>query len=405
MVHSKAGGKHCMREKLTIIVTGYAATYPFGGATWDYLQYVIGFKRLGHRVYYLEDTGKWTWDIARNTFTDDARTNVAYLARSLAALEPALADHWAFRDVHDQYHGMSQAQVAQLCREADVFINYSGSCILREEYLACRTKVYLDTDPLYNQAGEVDYLRGTADAETRWAVDYMLQHDRFLSFAENIGKPHCTIPTALFAWQPTRQPIVLDAWEKPDLPVRDVYSTIMSWQSNEGLVTLNGVVYGGKHAEFAKVINLPRRTSQALELAIGGGQPPVDLLYQHGWQVVNGYAVSADPWQYREYIRASKAEFSVAKQAYVATRSGWFSCRSACYLAAGKPVVVQDTGFSECIPTGKGILAFATEDEALEAIAQVNRDYPLHAAAALRLAREYFDASQVLQEFLQTALL
>jgi hypothetical protein len=393
-----------MREKLTIIVTGYAATYPFGGATWDYLQYVLGFKRLGHRVYYLEDTGKWLWDMINKTFTDDARANVAYLAKWLAALDTDLAHSWAFRDVHDQYYGMSQAEVVRLCRDADIFINYSGSCILREEYMACRTKVYLDTDPLYNQAGEIDYLRGTADAQTRWAVDYILQHDRFLSFAENIGKPQCSIPTALCPWQPTRQPIVLEYWEKPYLPVRDVYTTVMSWQSNEGAVTVDGVVYGGKHAEFAKLIGLPRRTPQAVELAIGGGLPPLHLLAQHGWQVVDGYAVSANPWKYREYIRASKAEFSVAKQAYVATHSGWFSCRSACYLAAGKPVVIQDTGFSECIPTGKGILAFATEEEALEAIARVNGDYQLHAVAATRLAREYFDAAQVLQAFLRTVL-
>jgi hypothetical protein len=137
-----------MREKLTIIVTGYAATYPMGGATWDYLQYVLGFARLGHRTYYLEDTGRWTWNFSQYTFSDDARTSVAYLARWIAALAPELACNWALRDVHGQYYGMSQAQVAQLCREADVFINYSGSCILREEYMACRSKVYLDTDPV-----------------------------------------------------------------------------------------------------------------------------------------------------------------------------------------------------------------------------------------------------------------
>jgi hypothetical protein len=299
---------------------------------------------------------------------------------------------------------MSQAQVARLCREADVFINYSGSCILRDEYLACRIKVYLDTDPLYNQSGVIAYVDGTADDKTRWAVDYMRQHDKFLSFGENIGQPHCLIPTALFAWQPTRQPIVLDCWDNAHSPVRDVYTTVMSWQPNGGSVTVNGVVYGGKHAEFGKFINLPQRTSQVLELAIGGGLPPIELLCQHGWHVIEGYAVSSDPWKYREYICTSKAEFSVAKQVYVATRSGWFSCRSACYLAAGKPVVVQDTGFSEHIPTGEGILAFSTVEEAQAAIERVNRDYQHHAAAASRLAREFFDAQRVLQAFLHTAL-
>ena len=189
------------------------------------------------------------------------------------------------------------------------------------------------------------------------------------------------------------------------MPVRDVYTTIMSWQSNEGTMTSMGAVYGGKHAEFEKVISLPRRTPQAVELAIGGGLAPGrPAVISMGGTSSMAIRVSADPWKYRDYIRASKAEFSVAKQAYVATHSGWFSCRSACYLAAGKPVVVQDTGFSECIPTGKGILAFSTEEEALEAIARVNRDYQLHAAAASRLAREFFDARRVLQAFLQTVL-
>jgi hypothetical protein len=393
-----------MRDKLTIIVTGYAATYPVGGATWDYLQYVLGFKRLGHRVYYLEDTGRWTWDVAQDTFSDDASLNAAYLAKWIAVLDPELAHNWALRDVHGQYYGMSQAQVARLCRETDVFINYSGSCILREEYLACRTKVYLDSDPLYNQAGILEYMRGMADDKTRLAVDYMQQHDKFLSFGESIGRPYCLIPTALFSWQPTRQPIVLDCWEKSHPTVRDVYTTVMSWQPDGGSVTVNGVVYGGKHAEFGKFINLPQRIPQVFELAIWGGLPPVDLLRQHGWHVIDGYAVSPDPWKYREYICTSKAEFSVAKQAYVATRSGWFSCRSACYLAAGKPVVVQDTGFSEHIPTGEGLLAFSTEDEALEAVRRINRDYQRHAVAASRLARECFDSQRVLPAFLQTVL-
>ena len=178
----------------------------------------------------------------------------------------------------------------------------------------------------------------------------------------------------------------------------------MSWQPTEGTATVDGVVYGGKHAEFGKVINLPRRTSQVLELAIGGGLPPIDLLRQHGWQVIEGYAASSDPLKYREYICTSKAEFSVAKHAYVATRSGWFSCRSACYLAAGKPVVVQDTGFSEYLPTGEGIWPSRQ---------RMRRSTPSSASIGIisatqppltRLAREFFDAERVLRAFLDTAL-
>jgi hypothetical protein len=299
---------------------------------------------------------------------------------------------------------MSQAQVAKLCHETDLLINYSGSCILRDEYMVCRRKVYLDSDPLYNQAGIIEYANGTGDEKTRWNVNYIRQHDKFLSFGENIGKAHCLIPTALFSWQPTRHPVVLDCWENLHGPTRDVYTTVMSWQPNGGSVTVNGVVFGGKHAEFGKFIKLPQRTSQTLELAIGGGLPPLDVLRQHGWQIIDGYAASSDPWKYREYICRSKAEFSVAKHAYVATRSGWFSGRSACYLAAGKPVVVQDTGFSEQIPVGEGILAFNCEEEAREAIERVNREYERHAAAASRLAREFFDSNRVLQALLRAVL-
>jgi hypothetical protein len=393
-----------MRDELTIIVTGYAAMYPVGGATWDYLQYVLGFRRLGHRVYYLEDTGRWTWDCLQNTFSDNAASNAAYLAKWIAALDPALTRNWCLRDVHGRYYGMSQAQIAEVCREADVFINYSGGCVMRDEYMACKTKVYLDSDPLYGQAGVVSYLNGTADDDTRWAIDCMRQHDKFFTFGENVGAADCTVPSALFSWQPTRQPIVRDFWATHRARARDVFTTVMSWQPSDGAAVIEGVSYGGKHAEFGTFMRMPQKTPQVLELAIGGGSPPLKLLRQNGWQVVDAYSVSSDPWKYRDYICGSKAEFSVAKQAYVSTRSGWFSGRSACYLAAGKPVVVQDTGFSEHIPTGKGVLAFSTEEEALEAIARVNREYQLHVAAAPLIAHEFFDSARVLEGFLSSVL-
>src|SRR5690242_1874462 len=152
------------------------------------------------------------WDCVQNTFSDHADANAAYVGKWLAALDPALAQNWSVRDVHSRYYGMTRAQLVEVCRNADVFINYSGNCVLRDEYLACRKKVYIDSDPLYSQAGVGAYLDGTADEATRWAVECMRQHDKFLSFAENIGTPSCSIPTAIFDWQPTRQPVVLDYW-------------------------------------------------------------------------------------------------------------------------------------------------------------------------------------------------
>jgi hypothetical protein len=177
----------------------------------------------------------------------------------------------------------------------------------------------------------------------------------------------------------------------------------MSWKPDGGPVTMGGMVFGGKHAEFGKFINLPSRTSQQLELAIGGGLPPRDLLRRHGWHLVDAYGISSDPWKYREYIYRSKAEFSVAKQAYVETRSGWFSCRSACYLALGRPCVLQDTGWSNVYPTGQGLFAFRSLDEAVAAIDTINSDYAAHSRAARKLAEKMFDARTVLAELIAKA--
>ncbi|MBI4640451.1 MAG: glycosyltransferase family 1 protein [Candidatus Tectomicrobia bacterium] len=390
-----------MKTPLTIIVTGYAATYPFGGVAWDYLQYVVGFKRLGHDVYYLEDTSKWMYDPFEETFSDNPRYNVNYLAETLAAFRCGLEDRWCIRDVHGNYWGLSHNALAEVCKKSDLFLNLSGSCFLREEYLKSALKIYLDSDPLYSQAAIVDYVAGTDDSHIHWLIDHMRLHDFFFSFGENIGKPGCSVPSDLFEWRPTRQPIMLSSWPHYRGQSRDLLTTVMSWQPAEEGPVVRGISYGGKHMEFEKFLDLPERTSQRLELAIGGGKPPLNLLREKGWRVVNGYTHSSDLWKYRHYILTSKGEFSVAKNAYVATRSGWFSCRSACYLAAGKPVIVQETGFSDILPTGYGILAFSTPEEAIEGIEAVNRDYARHSAAAREIAEEYFDSDKVLRKLLR----
>ncbi len=391
-------------KKRTIIVSGLAATYPLGGVAWDYLQYFLGFHRLGHDVYYLEDTGGWVYDPFNVTFVEDPTYNVRYLRDFLRRLEPGLENRFCVRAPDDTHWGLSREDLASLVARADVLCNISTTCQLREEYLRIPVKVLIDSDPMYTQADLPGYLRGEADAKATANIENMLRHDVFFSFAENIGKPGCLVPTGLFDWKTTRQPVVLPAWEGGGPPERQVFTTVLSWQPKEQGPLVNGVRYGAKNLEFEKLMDLPQKTTAVLELALGGGRPPRELLEQKGWKLVDGFSMSRTPWEYRDYIRRSMAEFSTAKNAYVASRSGWFSCRSACYLAMGRPVVVQDTGFSDYLELGQGVLPFADMDGALAGIEAVRGDYPRHAAKARAFAERYFDAQAVLSRLLHEAL-
>jgi hypothetical protein len=252
---------------------------------------------------------------------------------------------------------------------------------------------------MYTQASVPEYLSGTIDADARARVDMLRRHDVFFTFGENVGAPDCRIPTGLFNWIPTRQPILLDCFLEAVVPVtsrRRTLTTVASWEPTERGPVVQGVRYAGKSVEFERVIGLPGRCEVPLELALSG-PAPVERLRAHGWQVVDGQQISRDPWAYRDYLASSLAEFSVAKQAYAA-------CRTACYLALGVPAVVQATGFERSIPTGEGLLVFETLDEAAAGIECLLGDPERHAKAARVLADEYFDASKVLPRLLDAAL-
>lgn len=390
-------------KKRTIIVTGLACTYPVGGVFWDYVQYLLGFLRLGHDCYYLEDSGKWTFDCVAQTFTADASRNVEWLTAQLAAVDPELARRFCVRDAGNTFWGLDAAALDAVVKRADLFLNVSCNCQVRDEYLGIPVKALLDSDPLYTQEHVPPYADGTLDEPTTWSIDQLRKHDIFFSFGENIGKPGCLVPSAVFDWRPTRQPIVLGCWDPARPPERPVFNTVMSWQPAERGPLVAGVQYGGKDCEFRKLMGLPRKTGVALELAIGGGEPPREELEAHGWRVVDGWSVSRDPFVYRDYLSSGLGEFSTAKNAYVASRSGWFSCRSACYMALGRPVVVQDTGFTDFIPTGEGVLAFSDEAGALAGLEAVRSDWTRHARAARRLAEQEFDSAKVLGRLLAEA--
>jgi hypothetical protein len=393
-------------ERLKIVVTGLAATYPFGGVFWDYIQYVLGFHRLGHDVLYLEDNGRWCYDPVSQTFVGDASGNAARLEAALIALEPDLKDRWFFRDAAGLTYGRSWGDVVRFLREADLFLHISASCWMRDEYFDCKRLAFIDSDPMYTQGSVPGYLNGTATSEERDRIEMLRRHHVFFTFAENFGRPDCRIPQGVLDWQPTRQPIVLSCFEPYRVAVasrRRTLTTVASWEPTEKGPTFDGVTYTGKSTEFLRFQDLPSRAALPLEVAMSG-PAPYAMLRAKQWNVIDGWDVTSDPWIYRNYLASSTAEWSVTKNAYAAGRTGWFSCRSACYLALGVPVVVQDTGFGATIPTGEGILVFSTLDEAAAAIAEVAANPTRHARAAADIARELFDSDKVLAHLLERAM-
>src|SRR5262245_35651448 len=383
-----------MVASLRIIVTGLIAQYPLGGVTWDYFQYVLGLARLGHDVYYFEDTGQWPYNPHEGGVSKGCEFNVEYLAGLMARY--GLADKWAYRfPWESQWFGLSEGQRAEVMRSADLLINVSGTLERPEEYRQVRRLVYLDSDPVFTQ---VKLARGQVDF--RKLIDL---HDRQFSFGEHMTD---AVPDTGHSWRPTRQPVVLSEW-RPAVPYREVFTTVMNWTSYNQVV-YNGQTYGQKDVEFMRFLELPGLVAPTeLEIAVNEGKTrrtPRALLAHKGWRVVDPAVVCPDLDSYRQYITSSQAEWSVAKNGYVVGQAGWFSCRSACYLAAGRPVVVQDSGFRSILPVGTGLLAFTTMAEAVAAIQEVEAHYARHARAARAIAEAYFDASKVLTRLLEDAL-
>jgi hypothetical protein len=383
---------------MRIVVTGLVATYPMGGVAWDYLAYVDGFRRLGCDVLYLEDTGQWLYDPVRHTFTNDVTANVRYLLHALRTIDVA-EDAFSLRAPDGTYHGASQQAVANFCRSTDLFLNVSGCCWLRDEYRSAKRTAYLDSDPGYTQAKLLAKERGYATRDELFSVDLIHQHDRFLTFAENIDRPGCLVPSCGLRWIPTRQPVALERWPYHFDPCAEKFTTVMSWKTDVSLPKIDGVRYGGKDVEFNRFLDLPRRTRVPIEVAIAGAAPLASLR-DHGWHVVGAPERSATMESYRSYLREARGEWSVAKNVYVALRTGWFSCRSAVYLALGKPVVVQDTGWRQYYPTGRGLFAFETPEQAAAALETVDGDYQRHCEAARAIAETEFAAEKVLHRLL-----
>lgn len=377
-----------------IVLWGLLASAPFGGMTWQVLHYLGGFRRLGYDVWYVEDADV-LFDPTTLDYAYTPEANLRYLAEQMDAV--GLADRWLFRIKHldPRWYGNGDGTtVSQVQQSADAVYNLCGS---RAAYSWVDdlppNLFYLETDPGDMQA---HVAHGDPDATTT-----LQRHRRRYTYGVNVGTPRFAIPTGDMTWLPTRPPVVLDWWDGG--PPRDrTFTTVTQW--NAGLkpsFEWDGLeIEWRKDVHFEAVIDLPARSPIPLELALRGASPQAQQhLAAHGWGLYPADRLDA-PDTYRDYIRGSAGEFTISKDQYTKLNSAWFSDRTVCYLAAGRPVVTHATGFEEHLPVGEGLFAFTTADDAAAALEMIASDYPRHAAAAREIAREHFAHDRVLPSLL-----
>lgn len=373
---------------------GYA---PFAGQTWLYLNWILGLRALGHDVWYVEDNALWPYDPRAESFGSDCTYAVEHVRSCLTRI--GMERSWAYRPSpsSDTCFNLTLPELAELYRTADAVLNIVGVTDLREEHCQAPARVYVETDPV---GAELRIANGDQKV-----VRLFERHTAFATYGENYGSADCGVPTNDIPFVKTRQPIDLDWWQVPSRPPGPHITTIANYRHPpEYDVAYGGEIYRwSKHLEWVKFMDLPTRTSQTFEVALKvDDQSDREELALNGWRLVDPLPISLDPFaSYRAFIGGSRAEFSVAKDQNVRLRSGWFSERDACYLASGRPVVAQDTGFGVALPTGEGLFAVRSVDDAVHAIDKINGDYRRHAAAARALAEEYFDARQVARRFLE----
>jgi len=379
-----------------IVVLHFAAQMPLAGIAWQAMHYLLGIEQLGYEAWYVEDGGANPYDPWANSVVTGCDYNVASLRRMMDRY--GFGHRWAYWDApRDAYHGLSRDRVEALYAGADGIINLCGATKLREEHLLCPVRIMIDTDPIYEQ---IKY----ANAD-RAARAYLDAHTHFFTYGENLGTPDCPVPVCGIPWRPTRPPIDLTHWPEPhDEP--PCFTTVGTWENKGKNIDFEGSTYvWSKHVTFVQFLDLPkRRPGICFRMAM---LPPSGKVRSEittrGWSLVDPRPISADMARYAEFIGGSRGEFTVAKDIYVRSNSGWFSDRSACYLAAGRPVVTMRTGFSNFYPVGRGLFEYSTYDDALAGIDAITSDYAKHSRAARELAREYFAADRVLSALLTAA--
>jgi hypothetical protein len=383
---------------MRIVVAGYLVRNPLGGYAWQAAHYLLGLRALGHDAWFYEDSGHYA--LAYNPVTNEFGPSYAYGIGAAAAFldRLGLGKRWVFADVdRGAEHGPAAGRAAMLLREADLLINVAGVNRIPSERRGGRPAVYVDIDPGFTQIKAAQ-----GDSLLRALLD---EHDHLFTFGENIGTPRSPLPTGGYRWHATRPPVAIEHWAQ-SAPPGPVYTTVGRWDATDRDLVFAGETYTWrKRAEWFRFLDLPARTGCTFEAAMDVASVPGDAerLVAHGWRVVDPRTISADPWRYRDYLRGSRGEFTVAKDLNVRLRSGWFSDRAACYLAAGRPAVEQDTGFGDVLPLGPGLHAFRSPEEAAAALEAIEADYVAASAHAAAVAREYFGADRVLGALLRVS--
>jgi hypothetical protein len=386
-------------KRKRILVMGFMGSCPIAGVIWQHLHYIIGLQRLGHEVYYLEDSAR----IPYNPVTFDINNDFTYAAKLLKKLagEFGFKSRWSFCArylPHFPTAGLSLKRIRQLYRTADAIFNVCGTQEFNDDLLTSNRILYIESDPGVEQI--------KVDKKVRSTIDYLKRHHALFTFGENVGTRRFPVPLHGLKWNPTRQPIVIDLWKTERAPPAPaLFTSVANW-STSGLkdIEWRGTNYlWSKSREFIKFIRAPKVVGETFELATDIKDKKMRSKFlKNNWRFRSPHDLSVDYSSYRNYIRHSKGEFTVAKDQYIRLNTGWFSDRSASYLAAGRPVITQHTGFSD-LYHGDGLFPFRSLSKVAEAIREINCDYAKHARGAFALACEVFDAAKVLADLLERA--
>ena len=379
---------------------GFMGSCPIAGVIWQHIHYVVGLQRLGHEVYYIEDSARLPY----NPETFEVNNEFDYAARLLNRLsgEFGFKSRWAFcaRYLRGQpTAGLSLKKIRELYRGADAILNICGAQEFNDDLLTSDRILYIESDPGVEQI--------KVDKGVRSTVNYLKRHRALFTFGENVRTKNFPVPTYGFKWLPTRQPIVTDLWKANRAqPRAAVFTSVANW-STSGLkdITWRGDKYlWSKSREFIRFVAAPKKSGETFELATNIEDRRIRWEFERNdWRLISPLQFSVDYWLYRDYICGSKGEFTVAKDQYVRLNTGWFSDRSACYLAAGRPVIIQETGFTKNYGGKAGLLSFRSLNEIVDAVKTINADYAKHSRAARALARDVFEAEKVLRSLLDRA--
>ena len=387
-------------KRKKIVVMGFTAGCPIAGVIWQHVHYIVGLQRLGHEVYYIEDSARLPYNPVTWTMDED----YSYAAEVLGKLATQFGfeGRWGYcaRFLPDHpCAGLQKKEILELYRDADAILNVCGSQEFNEDLIHNDRMLYVESDPGVEQI-KID--KGVQDTK-----EYLSKHRALFTFGENIGNPDFPVPLHGQRWLPTRQPVVTDLWKTNDAPPAGaVFTSIANWNTSgkKDIEWRKENYLWSKSLEFLKFVDAPRCSGEPFELATDIKDKATNALFhRNDWRLSSPHELSIHWNQYLRYIQDSKGEFTVAKDQYVRLNTGWFSDRSACYLAAGRPVITQETGFTKFYGGKEGLVSFLTMEEIVEAVRAINADYARHSRAAFAVAKEVFEAEKVLADLLERA--